>query len=87
MKYLIFTLKALLILIAIASAAIAAPFIVLCMGTIIGFEALNSYSFMQAFAKYKSVLDKVPDIENDISYSEIATEAHRIATKSQEDKE
>ena len=61
MKYLLFTLKALLILIAIASAAIAAPFIVLCMGAIIGLELLNSYSFMQALAKYKSVLDKVPD--------------------------
>ena len=63
MKYLLFTLKAILIAIAITSAAIAAPFVVLTMGAIIGLEAINSYSLVQSFAKYRSVLHKVPDTE------------------------
>ena len=64
MKYLFFTLKAILIAIAITSAAIAAPFVVLFAGAIVGFEAINSYSLVQSFAKYRSVLDKVPDSED-----------------------
>lgn len=63
MKYLLFTLKAILIAIAIMSATIAAPFAVLTMGTIIGLEAINSYSLTHSFAKYRSVLDKAPDTE------------------------
>ena len=63
MKYLFFTLKAILIAIAITSAAIAAPFVVLFAGAIVGFEAINSYSLVQSFAKYRSVLHKVPDTE------------------------
>jgi hypothetical protein len=63
MKYLLLTLKIALIAIALISAVIAAPFIVLFVGSFLGVEAINSYSLMQSFMRYRSIVDKVPSTE------------------------
>lgn len=63
MKNMFLLLKVLFIAIAIAASVCAAPFVVLAIGAIIAIESIDSYSLLSSFAKYKSVLNKVPDTE------------------------
>ena len=59
MKNMFLLLKVLLIVIAIAASVCAAPFVVLAIGAIIAIESIDSYPLT-----HKSILNKVPDVEN-----------------------